>query len=251
MTEQLKAIPRLLRLAGVILSANLGPRRHDSLARALWQQKQAKRFLNALKMKVRSTGNFPKQGLLVCNHLSYLDVIAIASLGPVVFVAKSNLAGWPLIGNLLRKAGTILAYRDHPIKSIQTALEIKAALSHGLTVVLFPEGTSTNGESVLPFRSPFFQPAHETDSSVTPVAIKYTSRNGDPGEDICYWGEHTFFSHVIKLARIQGIVAHLNLGEAKPCIANRKESAVHFHKEVSKLHLASKNCSSDFTEGRD
>ena len=249
MIEQFRAIQRLLCVGRVMLSANFTRIRRNPVDRALWQQRQSKRFLNALKIEVRSIGELPKEGLLVCNHLSYLDIIAIASLGPVVFVAKSDLAGWPLIGNLLRKSGTILAYRNHPIKSAQTALEIESALSNGLTVVLFPEGTSSNGESVFPFRSPFFQPAHKTASLVTPAALKYTSESGDPQEDICYWGEHMFASHLMKLTTLQKITAHLNFGEAQPCLANRKESAVYFHREVSALHAALKDRFSDLSEG--
>lgn len=236
----LKAVPRLFNLIRVILSANFSGRSMgDYKARALWQQKEATRFLNALDLKVKRCGDFPLQGLLVCNHLSYLDIIVIASQGPVVFVAKSDLSGWPLIGNLLRHAGTILAYRNQPIKSAQTALEIQTVLSRKLLVVLFPEGTSTNGESVLPFRSPFFQPAHEASALITPAAITYTSQSGNPKEDICYWGEHTFFYHLIKLTTIQGIVAYLNLGETQSCCSNRKESAIYFWKEVSRLHSKS------------
>lgn len=236
MIDQLKAVPRLLNLVRVMLSANFSGRGiQDHQARAQWQQKESNRFLDVLDIKVHCSGGFPTQGLMVCNHLSYLDIIIIASQGPVVFVAKSDLSSWPLIGNLLGHAGTILTYRDQPIKAAQTALEIQAALSRKLPVVLFPEGTSTNGESILPFRSPFFQPAHEASASVVPAALRYTSHNGDPRQDICYWGEHTFLPHMIKLTTIRGIVAHLNVGEMQPCLADRKESAVYFQKEVSLL----------------
>lgn len=242
MIEQLKALPRLLNLTRVILSANLSGRGiEDHKARALWQQKEATKFLNVLKINVQHCGDFPTEGLLVCNHLSYLDIIVIAAQSPVVFVAKSDLSGWPFIGSLLKHSGTILAHRNQPIKSAKTALEIQAALSREVPVVLFPEGTSTNGESVLSFRSPFFQPAHEVSALITPAAIMYTSQNGNSKEDICYWGEHTFFSHMMKLTTIQGIVAHLNIGETQTCCSDRKESAVHFRKEVSELHVELKS----------
>lgn len=237
MTERLKALPRLLNLVRVILSANFSGRGIEShCARALWQQREANRFLNVLGARVERSGDFPDRGLVVCNHLSYLDIIVIASQCPVVFVAKSDLSDWPLIGSLLKHSGTILAYRNHPIKSARTAFEIQAALDREIPVVLFPEGTSSNGESVLPFRSPFFQPAHEVSAPITPAALMYTSENGDPKEDICYWGDHIFFSHLLKLATIRKIVAHLQLGEAQVCCSNRKESAVYFHQEVSRLH---------------
>lgn len=237
MIKQLKAVPRLLRVICIVLAANFSGRGiKDCKARALWQQRGSKRVLAALGIKVCRHGDFPIRGLMVCNHLSYLDVLVIASQGPVVFVSKSDVSDWPFIGNLLKHAGTILAYRNQPVKSAKTALEIKTALDRGLPVVFFPEGTSTSGETVKSFRSPFFQPAHDVSAKVTPAALMYTSQNGDPGEDICYWGEHTFFTHFMKLTTIRGIVAHLNMGEMQPCLSDRKESAVYFHKEVSRLH---------------
>lgn len=237
MLERLKSTLRLLRIARVILFANISGRNLKTRqARALWQQKQSKRLIAALDMDVRCYGEFPTQGLMVCNHLSYLDIIVISAQGPVVFVAKSDLYDWPFIGNLLKHTGTILAYRNNPIKSAQTAIEIKAALDQRLPVVLFPEGTSTNGEAVKAFRSSFFQPAHDTSAGITPSALLYTSQNGNPGEDICYWGDHAFFPHLIKLSTIKRITAHLNLGRMQACRSDRKESAVYFHKEVSVLH---------------
>ena len=242
MVEQLKAIPRLLRMARVVIPASFSRRADkDRRAIALWQREQSQRFLDKFKIKVCCRGDFPTQGLMVCNHLSYLDIIVIASQGPVVFVAKSDLSNWPVIGSLLKNTETILTYRNQPIKSAQTAMEIKAALNQKLPVVLFPEGTSTNGQAVKHFRSAFFQPAHDSSVEVTPSALMYTSENGNPEEDICYWGDHTFFSHLMKFATIQGIVAHLNLGERQPCLSDRKESAAYFYKEVSRLHLELKS----------
>ena len=237
MVNYLTAVPKLLRLAYVIVSANRSGRRlEDYQARALWQQKQAIRFLRAFRIKVTCQGGFPTKGLLICNHLSYIDILAIASQGPVVFVSKSDVLKWPLIGNLLKYTGTILAYRKQPIKAAQTASEVLAALGREIPVAFFPEGTSSNGETVLPFRSPFFQSAHEASARITPAAIHYTSKTGDPGADICYWGDHTFSSHVVKLATIKEIIAHIKFDEAQPCRSDRKASAAHFHEEVSRLY---------------
>ena len=153
-------------------------------------------------MEVHSTGGLPKEGLLVCNHLSYMDIITISSLGPVIFVAKSELGGWPLIGSFLRKSGTILAYRDHPIKSAQTASEIESLLRDGLTVVLFPEGTSTDGLQVLPFKSTLFQAffaAELKDAiAVQPVTVVYHAPHGAERRFYGWWGEMTFGAHLLK-----------------------------------------------------
>ena len=241
MIEQLKAIPKLLRLSKTLFRAGyLGKVPDDLPGKVLWQQQRAIEFLDALQVEVRCQGGFPTQGLIVCNHLSYLDILAIASQGPVVFVAKSELSEWPLIGKLLQRAGTILAYRNQPLKSAQTADEIESALSSKLPVVLFPEGTSTNGEKVQTFRSPFFQPAQAVSADITPAAILYTSESGDPKNDICYWGDHVFSLHIMKLLTLRKVVARLSFGDAQPCCPDRKESALYFHKQVSKLHQALK-----------
>lgn len=185
---------------------------------------------------MRCQGKLPSQGLVVSNHLSYLDILAIASQGSVVFVAKSDLSGWPAIGTLLKNAGTILAYRNQPLKAEQTAIEIQAALRRELPVVLFPEGTSTGGASVCSFKSPFFQPAQDVSAAITPSAVNYTSKTGQPEHDICYWGDHTFFSHILKLATLQNVVAHVSFGNTQRCRSDRKASAIYFHKEVSRMH---------------
>lgn len=240
--NQFKTIVRLLRLARLILSANRsGKSVSDPRARALWLQQQVIQGLEILQVQVHCQGAFPAHGLIVSNHLSYLDVLVIASQGPVIFVAKSELSGWPIIGNLLRRAGTIMAYRDQPLKSAQTALEIEAALKRGLPVVLFPEGTSTGGASVQVFRSPLFQPAHSVSANIIPAAIAYTAKKADPPNDICYWGDHTFCPHLIKLSAIQNIVAHVRFGSAEPGRADRKQSAAYFQAQVSRLH-AELNC---------
>lgn len=237
MTNHCKAILRLIRLTQLILSANWsGKSVSDHRARAQWLQQQVIQGLEILQVQVHRQGAVPTHGLIVSNHLSYLDILVIASQAPAIFVAKSELFNWPMIGNLLRHAGTIMATRERPLKSAQTALEIQAALKRELLVVLFPEGTSTDGTSVQPFRSPLFQPAHAVSANIIPTAIAYTAKNTNPSSDICYWGDHTFGRHLIKLSTIQNIVAHIRFGSAQPCRADRKQSAAYFYTAVSRLH---------------
>ncbi|MBC7980473.1 MAG: 1-acyl-sn-glycerol-3-phosphate acyltransferase [Armatimonadetes bacterium] len=224
---------RLLKLFSVILRSNLaGPRQPDLHTRTAWQQILSQRLLAALDIQVITTGTFPTSGLLVSNHLSYLDTIALGSLGKIVFVSKSEVMKWPLIGTLLKHSGTILAHRNQPLKAAQTAREIQAALKLPLPVAFFPEGTSSDGSSVLPFRSTLFQPAHAAMVPIIPAHIHYTSDTGNPSHDIAYHRDHSFFPHLAKLATLKNVRAHIHFGSPQPVHENRKQTALHFHRQV-------------------
>lgn len=192
-------------------------------------------MLRALETRLTVSGAFPAEGLMVCNHLGYLDVLVIATLAPVVFVAKSDVARWPVIGRLLESAGTILADRNRRCSAAETSSEIRRAIESGLPVVLFPEGTSSDGSGILPFKPTLLQAALDTGSPVTPAAIFYQADGGDVAHDVCYWGDHTFFPHLVRLAHLRRIMAHLAFGEASELPADRKAAAVTLHASVSAL----------------
>lgn len=192
-------------------------------------------MIAALELENSVRGSMPRSGLLVCNHLGYLDVLVIASLGPVVFVAKSDVGNWPVIGKLLERSGTILAERGRPLTARKTAARIRAALEEGLTVVLFPEGTSSDGSSVLPYKPALLQAALDAGAAVTPAAIAYQVDGGDAASDVCYWGEATFLPHLIRLAGLKMIHADLNIGFARSLPPDRKTAASQLHGDSAAL----------------
>ncbi len=234
--DSLTAIRRLTKLLWVILHhlsvAKKNPTLHE---RAIWQQKIAQSMLRALEVKVTLTGHIPQEGLLVSNHLSYLDAIVIAAQAPVVFVAKSEVIQWPLIGRVLKAAGTILANRHRRTSTGETAEEMRHAIECGLPVVFFPEGTSSDGSEVLPFKPALLQIALQTQKPITPAAISYTASSGDIAHDVCYWGDHTFASHLVRLGNIQNLSAHLLIGQVPALPSDRKAAAKILHSEVSTL----------------
>ncbi len=173
--------------------------------------------------------------MIVCNHLGYLDILVIAAQGPVVFVAKSDVRKWPAIGGLLECAGTILAERGRPLSAGKTSEQIRQVLAAGIPVVLFPEGTSSDGSEVLSFKPTLLQVALDTDVPITPAAIFYQADGGNAASDVCYWGDATFFQHLIGLARLRKVTATLNFGEAAQWPMNRKEAAAVLQAEVSRL----------------
>lgn len=113
-------------------------------------------------------------GLLVANHISWLDVLAIAAVRPALFVCKSEVAGWPLIGWLLRRSGTVFIRRRAFRDVLRVNDELRGRFAEGESVVVFPEATTTFGET-LPFRPALFQPAVDRALPVYPVAIAYSS----------------------------------------------------------------------------
>ena len=127
--------------------------------RACWLQDAAQTVLKRIGVDVVTEGVPPRQGLLVSNHLSYLDVLAYASTMPCSFVAKREVRGWPVFGRFATMAGTIYVDRERHAGNGGAAALIEEALGAGVTVVLFPEGTSSDGREVLRFHSGFFEPA--------------------------------------------------------------------------------------------
>ena len=107
----------------------------------------------------------PSSGLLVSNHLSYLDIVVLSSIRPCVFVAKRDVARWPLFGWLAHAAGTIFVDRERRF-STEFVNGIHEAIAAGLPVVLFPEGTSSDGSTVLPFKSALLESAVQLRSPV-------------------------------------------------------------------------------------
>lgn len=192
-------------------------------------------MLRALETKVTVTGTLPADGLLVCNHLGYLDTIIIGAQIPLVFVAKSETRNWPIMGLIIKSAGCILADRNRRSSAVETSQEMLNVMANGLPVVFFPEGTSSDGSSVLPFKPALLQIALDTHKPITPAAISYEAPTGDLKNDVCYWSDHTFVTHLYRLAKIQKLTARLTIGNASILPEDRKAAARLLHAEVSAL----------------
>ncbi|HMD61971.1 MAG TPA: lysophospholipid acyltransferase family protein, partial [Opitutaceae bacterium] len=159
----------------------------------------ARRILRLMDVSVKMTGKVPPSGLIVCNHLSYLDVVVLSAMAPCVFVAKSDVRRWPAFGWFAKRIGCIFAERDHPASAGRSVGAIQRALDAGHRVVLFPEGTSSDGSAVLPFRSSLLEPAVGRPISVAALSYQLDPGDGDPAVDVCYWRDMTFLPHLVRL----------------------------------------------------
>jgi 1-acyl-sn-glycerol-3-phosphate acyltransferase len=175
---------------------------------------------------------------LVCNHLSYLDVLVLAALTPSRFVAKSEVRNWPVFGWFACLAGTIFVERNKRSQVARSAEEMAAALQQGSLMVLFPEGTSSGGETVLPFKSSLLEPATRNSQPVTAGLIAYDLIDGDVSEEVCYWKDMTLLPHLINLLSKSIVHAVVCFTEARQETRDRKILARQLHSEVLRLKTA-------------
>ena len=140
------------------------------------------------------------RGAIVANHSSWLDIFILNASDRIYFVSKSEVAGWPGIGFLARATGTLFIARDRRAAKIQTA-QFEKRLMAGQRLLFFPEGTSTDGLRVLPFKSTlfaaFFAPQLHEVMLVQPVSVVYHAPEGYDRRTYGWWGDMSFGSHLL------------------------------------------------------
>lgn len=176
---------------------------------------------------------------LVCNHLSYTDIAVIRAVANGVFVAKRDIRNWPVIGRLVSDMGMVFIDRSNRRDIPRAGADIVERLSAGEGVIVFPEGTSSKGESVLPFNSSFLEFAARTDLPVSFAAISYRTSPGDPpaSASICWWDETSFMRHLFRHFSVRGYTAVLSFGEAPVTSQDRKLLARELHNKVSEKFI--------------
>jgi 1-acyl-sn-glycerol-3-phosphate acyltransferase len=204
-------------------------------ARAEWLHRWCHFAGRVLGLRLTTQGVIPSSGLLVCNHLSYLDIIALSALRPCVFVAKRDVKAWPLFGWLARAAGTAFVERERRLAAASEVAQIRAAIDSGLLVVLFPEGTSSDGATVLPFKSSLLQAAIASRCPIAAAGIDYHLAEGSVADEVCYWRDMTLVPHLLNLFRKRSIEATVRFSLAKPRGADRKTLARELRAEVASL----------------
>jgi len=207
-------------------------------ARTRWLQRSCRRVLHLLSVEIEPDGPCPLDGLLVSNHLSYLDILVLATLTPAVFVSKSEVKHWPLFGWFAQMGGTIFLRRERRADVVRISAEIATVLRGGNLVVLFPEGTSSNGREVLPFRSSLLEPINGQEHRLSVACLSYAVAGGSAENDACYWGGMTILPHLVKLLTKGQIRARVRFSRIERRAHNRKDLARQLHAEVVRLKAA-------------
>jgi 1-acyl-sn-glycerol-3-phosphate acyltransferase len=214
----------LLEVLGRFVLIYLGGGGQVSTARrAGWLHASCARIARRLSLLPGVSGAPEGSGLIVSNHLTYLDILVYGAVHSFVFVAKSEVRRWPLLGTLASLGGTIFVDRDRSLQAAQAGQQIEQSLEDGLTVLLFPEGTSSDGHEVLPFRSPLFEPAIRTGASVTAAAIRYQAADAVESQ-VTYWGQMVFLPHLFSTLCVPELAAEICFDS--PCrFSDRKTAA--------------------------
>lgn len=189
-----------------------------------------------LGMRMETRGSPPVAPFfLVSNHLSYTDIILIAAQLPAVFVAKAEVAGWPLVGGICRSVDTQFIDRQNKRDIPRVMGEIEKIMRDGRGVVIFPEGTSTSGDSVLRFKPSLLEIAARSGIPVSYACVRYETPPGsEPARtSVCWWGGTGFLDHILKLVRLPWFRARLTFGAEPIEATDRKELASRLHAAVS------------------
>lgn len=217
-----------------VLRAIAGKNSHAE--RAAWLHRWCAFLLRRLSIDLKVCGRIPDRGLIVCNHLSYLDIIVFSALAPCAFVSKREVRAWPIFGLFAAIAGTIFVDRSRPALAQKSVEEMQATLNSGVRVVLFPEGTSTGGDTVLPFKPALFESAIETQQPITAAHLRYKPDGGDASRLVCYWGEMTFLPHLLRLMGESHVLAVIQIDSWSKIFNDRKNAAIQLQQRVEALH---------------
>ena len=189
-----------------------------------------------MAIRVRTQGTPPGGAyLMVSNHLGYADIFVIASQTGCRFVSKSEVRHWPVVGPLARLGGTVFVNRSQRKDVLRVGGEIGAAVREGSGVVFFPEGTSTRGLGVDPFRSSLLQPAAEAQLPVHYCTLSYRTPPDEVAADmsVAWWGDMTLGPHLLDLLRLREVQATLTFGDKPLQGTDRKLLAEELHRAVS------------------
>jgi 1-acyl-sn-glycerol-3-phosphate acyltransferase len=177
--------------------------------------------------------------MLVANHISWVDPWVINSVIPVRFVAKSEVRSYPLVGWLAKQCGVVFIQRARRKDAARVASEGAKVLNEGDSFCVFPEGTTTDGTYVLPFKSSLLQAAVETNVDILPIALRYLSPDGSTNTDVAFIGEMNLWQSlriILSQSQIQAEIVFLQpislQGQDRQSLAKSAYDQI-----VSQLHL--------------
>ncbi len=181
--------------------------------------------------------------LLVCNHMSYLDVLVMSSVLPCVFVTSVDMGESGFLGTLAELGGSIFVERRNRSQVQKDLMNMTKVLRDGFNIMIYPEGTSTNGEKVHPFKKSLLMSAVLAEKDILPVCIKYREINGkafspENRDHVCWYGDMDFVPHFLQLCKTKKVVVDLEF--LKPIKTHpdstRDELTAQAHEAVSQAY---------------
>lgn len=203
---------------GMLLAVIYPHLNHDRQRRTLksWSRK----LLAILNIGIQIEGQQPTRSeggcLIVANHVSWLDIFVLNAIHPSRFIAKSEVRGWPVIGWLCRRSGTIFIERATRRDTSKINRHVGLLLKQGACIGLFPEGTTTDGKQVGHFHSSLIQPAIDAGVRLCPIALRYRGEEGKPSSAAAFIGETTLAHSIWQILRCRQLNASVVFTTALP-----------------------------------
>ena len=203
-------------------------------------------FIIGIKIEIRGKANLNDRTLYVANHCSYLDIIILGSILPACFISKAEVSGWPFFGPLARLQRTIFIDRKAIRSTVEQVNILSQRLLSGDSLILFPEGISTDGTGVLPFKSSLFyvvsKESKNLETFIQPITIAYTHVNGRRIDQktrpkVCWFGDASFLSHAWNFLGMFGVNIIVSFHDPvnKNTLKDRKDIAAFCYKKISTL----------------
>ncbi|MFM9834794.1 MAG: lysophospholipid acyltransferase family protein [Methylophilaceae bacterium] len=212
-------------LIGLIIAAFLWPFL-NSIKKNRVTKWWCKALLKCFHIQIIVHGDVPNSNIrstmFVANHISWVDIHAINSVIPLRFIAKSEVSSWPVFGYLVRKSGTLFIDRSKRKDAARIVVLAKQSLQNGDNVGFFPEGTTSEGVSILPFKSSIVQAAIDAEATICPIALRYPQPDKSANTQMAYAGETTMGESMLNILKQKNPVVELHFLAPMPALhANR------------------------------
>jgi len=202
-------------------------------------QAWSRRMLQIMGVTLKVQGTPPAEGpvLLICNHLSWLDITCLHAARHVRFVSKSDVKHWPLIGTLSTGSGTLYIERERRRDALRVVHHMTEALRRGDLIGVFPEGTTSDGRGLLPFHANLLQAAISAGAPVLPAALRFAdAATGETSQAPRYIDDDNLLASLWNTLRAPPLLAIVRYGEPQPSHGrDRREWAVSLHEDVQQL----------------
>jgi len=190
-------------------------------------------------MRIQVEGPRPAHPFyLVCNHISYTDVIVLSAVCPAWFVSKAEVSSWPGVGALTRIALTLFINRETRRDVARLNTVMSDLIGQGESVMFFPEGTTSDGHAIAPFKPSLFQPAVDLNLAVQVAALSYRTpeESPQPEEVIAWINDEPFVPHFTRLLSSPGFTAHLRFAKEPITASDRKSLSQQSRHTMILLH---------------
>ena len=216
----LRGIWRLAHIAALLGRGNWRIRRQfgqmSPAQRAQAVEQWSRDMLKALGVALHSQGDVPTHGpvLVVCNHVTWLDILVLHACSHARFVAKSEVHHWPLIGPMAAAAGTLFIERASRRDAMRVVHQMVEVLQAGEVLAVFPEGTTSDGLQLLPFHANLIQAAISANAPVLPTALRYVdARSGQTSQAVSFVGDESLVDSLWRTACASGLQVHVAWGQ--------------------------------------